>query len=148
MSPQVDRQTGLEIDTCPECAGPWFDGKEMARFLQGGTLKIQVLRVAEVEPLQSVGYSISTRARACPRCRAGMEERTFSDVTVDVCPTCQGIFLDDGELRRIILKYEKGERGDQMVREQLDKGYGRNSPSAHPVMAPLVAFFRRFTKQA
>ncbi len=146
MSPQVDRQTGLEIDTCPECAGLWFDGNEMARFLQGGTLKREFLQVAEIEPLQSVGYSISTRARACPRCREAMEERSFGDVSVDVCPTCQGIFLDDGELRRILLKYEKGQGGDRVVREQLDKGYGRTTAATHPLVAPLAAFFRRFTK--
>lgn len=146
MTPRLDEQTGLEIDTCPDCEGMWFDGDELARFLQGGSLKKQFMRVAEAEPLQSVGFTIDTRARRCPRCRTGMDERLFSDVTLDVCATCRGIFLDEGELRRIMLKYEKGDRGDELVREQLDRGYGRRSAASAPVpvVGAALSFLRRF----
>lgn len=144
MTPRLDEQSGLEIDTCPECAGMWFDGDELARFLKGGTLKKEFLREADAEPLQSVGFTIDTRARRCPRCRTALEERLFADITIDVCAACKGLFLDDGELRRIMLKYERGADGDEIVREQLDRGYGRTSAASVPVVGTVLGFLRRF----
>lgn len=35
---------------------------------------------------------------ACPGCGEQMERRVDPDVTVDVCPGCRGLFLDEGEL--------------------------------------------------
>ncbi|MGI5842688.1 MAG: zf-TFIIB domain-containing protein [Candidatus Xenobium sp.] len=143
MTPEVDSTSGLEIDTCPECGGTWFDSEELSRFLEGGTLKQAFLQVADVEPLQSVGFTLTTRARGCPRCRIRMEERMFSDVTLDICPRCQGLFFDDGELRRVLAKYEKGEGGDALVREQLDRGYGRHRGADRPILGALTSFLRR-----
>lgn len=144
MTPRLDEESGLEIDTCPECLGMWFDGNELSRFLEGGSLKREFQRIADAEPLQSVGFTIDTRARRCPRCRISLEERLFSDVTLDICAQCQGLFMDDGELRRVILKYQKGDRGDELVREQLDRGFGRKPVESVPVVGAVVSFLRRF----
>lgn len=38
----------------------------------------------------------------CPNCNASMQELTRSDVTFDMCPTCRGVWLDRGELEKII----------------------------------------------
>jgi hypothetical protein len=37
------------------------------------------------------------RAR-CPRCGARLRQRPLHDVTIDECPSCQGLWLDKGEL--------------------------------------------------
>lgn len=38
----------------------------------------------------------------CPRCvDALLVERSLESVAVDVCPSCQGIWLDRGELQRL-----------------------------------------------
>lgn len=139
-----DAESGLEIDTCPECQGMWFDGDELSRFLQGGSLRREFARVAEAEPLQSVGFTIDTRVRRCPRCRTALGERLHGGVTLDVCQACRGIFLDDGELRRITAQYEKGDRGEGEVRDQLDRGYGREA-GGPPVLGAVLAFLKRFT---
>ena len=34
----------------------------------------------------------------CPRCDGHLAERSFHDVTIDVCDTCRGVWLDGGEL--------------------------------------------------
>lgn len=43
--------------------------------------------------------------RECPRCWRPLEEEERSvfgpDVTVDVCPSCHGTFLDEGEIKRL-----------------------------------------------
>lgn len=38
----------------------------------------------------------------CPKCQSPMRSYERSGVTVDQCTSCQGIFLDRGELERLI----------------------------------------------
>ena len=38
----------------------------------------------------------------CPKCQATMRSYERSGFTVDQCTTCQGIFLDRGELERLL----------------------------------------------
>jgi Zn-finger nucleic acid-binding protein len=38
----------------------------------------------------------------CPNCNASMQELTRSNVTFDMCPACRGVWLDRGELEKII----------------------------------------------
>jgi Zn-finger nucleic acid-binding protein len=38
----------------------------------------------------------------CPKCHAGMRQYERSGVHVDLCTECRGIFLDRGELERMI----------------------------------------------
>jgi len=53
----------------------------------------------------------------CPHCNASMNEVKRNDVAFDMCPTCRGVWLDRGELEKIIAGVQ-GERG----------GYERGSP--------------------
>jgi uncharacterized protein len=38
----------------------------------------------------------------CPKCRGTMRQYERSGVTVDQCTECRGIFLDRGELERLV----------------------------------------------
>ena len=38
----------------------------------------------------------------CPRCEGRLHQRTFDEVTIDQCDRCHGIWLDSGELERIV----------------------------------------------
>ena len=38
----------------------------------------------------------------CPKCGNTMREREKSDVLIDVCPGCSGIWLEAGELQKLI----------------------------------------------
>ncbi|MCS6893464.1 MAG: zf-TFIIB domain-containing protein [Deltaproteobacteria bacterium] len=38
----------------------------------------------------------------CPRCKDALLETNRSGVTVDICPSCHGIWLDKGELNRLL----------------------------------------------
>lgn len=41
----------------------------------------------------------------CPRCESAvLDERDRDGITVDVCRTCRGIWLDRGELERLIAR--------------------------------------------
>lgn len=55
----------------------------------------------------------------CPRCESTtMDEREREGVVVDACPACRGVWLDRGELEKLISRATKD------IEE-----YGRSAPS-------------------
>ncbi len=38
----------------------------------------------------------------CPKCQVKMESRQLRGIVVERCPSCSGIFLDDGELEELL----------------------------------------------
>ncbi len=38
----------------------------------------------------------------CPRCNIGMEKKTKQGITIDKCKKCGGLWLDKGEIERLI----------------------------------------------
>lgn len=46
----------------------------------------------------------------CPSCNATMQEVTKTGVLIDVCPTCRGVWLDRGELEKILSRAREVER--------------------------------------
>ncbi|MBI3927448.1 MAG: zf-TFIIB domain-containing protein [Armatimonadetes bacterium] len=132
-----DPDTGLEIDVCPECQGLWFDPGELRKFFTSKALRGQFFLDDYVQNLQTIGYTINTRARGCPRCRCALEEKEVGGVQVDLCPRCDGLWLDHGELKRLVKKQERGGlQGDGRVVEQLAQGIrDEKGPS------PMATFF-------
>lgn len=88
----------IELDSCPECGGLWFDRGEMELLANkcGCT----------VEALSSRSGSHVEEARLkCPICRRTMNKSLFGDaepVVGDVCPSCGGLWLDAGELLQVL----------------------------------------------
>jgi len=85
------RKTGVRVDTCPACHGMWFECGE----LQATLLTVE----GDIVP------SADARAtpRQCPACGIAMTAFSYSgtDVTVDLCEQCHGVWLDVGELRML-----------------------------------------------
>ena len=52
----------------------------------------------------------------CPRCAAALVERTRVGVAVDVCDDCRGVWLDRGELDKILAALREGEQERAIVR--------------------------------
>src|SRR5262249_5095168 len=100
----------VNVDGCPTCGGLLFDARGLARLAHGPRSEMEALErqfqssaaeTADAGPLQS---------RLCPACRAGM--RTFEypwapGIRLEGCPSCHGVWIDDGELRRIEGTLEK-----------------------------------------
>ncbi len=38
----------------------------------------------------------------CPNCQTGMNEVQRSGVLIDICPKCRGVWLDGGELEKLL----------------------------------------------
>lgn len=49
----------------------------------------------------------------CPRCNVPLNISQRQGVETDVCPDCRGVWLDRGELDKIINRYEAFDREDE-----------------------------------
>ena len=52
--------------------------------------------------LKAANASGTVGSGACPRDGGTLEARTQHGVTIDICPSCHGIWLDNGELEEIM----------------------------------------------
>lgn len=57
-------------------------------------------QVAEAESAER-----RTHLMRCPRCGGRLQHVTMEGITIDKCPDCRGIFLDDGELE-VLAKHQ------------------------------------------
>lgn len=37
----------------------------------------------------------------CPKCSVEMQVKNILDVEIDICPSCNGVWLDDGEMSKL-----------------------------------------------
>jgi Zn-finger nucleic acid-binding protein len=58
----------------------------------------------------------------CPTSNASMTEVRRNDVALDMCPTCRGVWLDRGELEKLI----EGARGELQAFEQERREFRRD----------------------
>ena len=52
----------------------------------------------------------------CPRCATELVERTRVGVAVDACDGCRGVWLDRGELEKVLAVLREGEQERVMLR--------------------------------
>ncbi|MDH3991712.1 MAG: zf-TFIIB domain-containing protein [Gammaproteobacteria bacterium] len=53
-----------------------------------------------------MNFSRELHSLQCPKCKHGMEEVTFEDITIDRCTHCHGLWFDGDEAQR--LKHREG----------------------------------------
>ena len=89
---------GTRIAVCDECHGVWLARKELRSlrmFAAGAHLPGTAPRASTLLRRSS--------ARHCPLCRTvALAARFVGEIEVDVCLACRGVWLDPGELERII----------------------------------------------
>lgn len=64
----------------------------------------------------------------CPNCQIGMKEIERDSVHVDICPQCRGVWLDRGELEKLLSNIrsagEQWERHEARAPHPHSYGYG------------------------
>ena len=93
---------GLILDVCPVCGGVYFDEGEMAALQSGGPAVLAEVDHASLPA--DLTLADCDDPKRCPGCRAPMcayDYRYSSDIRLDGCERCGGIWVQDGELRRI-----------------------------------------------
>jgi len=94
---EMELPESITIDMCPKCKGIWYDRGEV------GFQQELERDIPELEKVEATKHPTDCD---CPRCEAGtkLEEMRYSsvsDLMIDRCPKCEGIFLDKGELGKL-----------------------------------------------
>lgn len=141
-----DAVSGLEIDSCPECYGLWFDREELKLFFQSPKLSQQILEEDAAESLLAAEADVGREQgeRMCPVCD---DQPLFSSkigqTQVEYCLRCRGIWLDRAELEAVVCAYQNGERGNLLIINQLAEGLGTPS-KPNPRAEAFVAALKRY----
>ncbi len=93
------------IDICPNCHGIWLDQGELKKIIKNKKLTDYLTK------------EIGTQSKSklvCPRCGGLMDLESADEVEIDVCLSCNGVWLDRGELDRLKEKAKTKFKGDDM----------------------------------
>lgn len=96
----LDRRTlgerdALAVAACPTCRGCWIDRAALDRIEHGVWSEVEQLHFTTAETLSGL---------VCPHCAARLatvNPHDHSDLAIDRCPSCHGLWLDAGELSRL-----------------------------------------------
>lgn len=92
----------IEVDECPQCKGVWFDQGE---FRQVKDLAEPDLNWYDFEIWKHQDrFKLVPNPLFCPNCHAEMFAINYdtTNVEIDVCNQCRGVWLDGGEFEKII----------------------------------------------
>jgi len=112
----------VTVDRCERCGGIWLDHGELEA--------VQDLREIDyAEELQTIpsyfdrAYEMALARNedsyACPNCGREMEKREYaycSQIMIDVCPTCRGVWLHKDELAELEIFFEKNRMDTKEIR--------------------------------
>ena len=94
-----NKSRALELDKCWVCRGIWFDKGELKK-LQGEKIKRETIGSYINDP--KVYKVLNEKSGLCPKCKIPMRKmkgRTKTrNITIDICKTCGGVWLDGGEV--------------------------------------------------
>jgi len=93
----------VEVDYCPECLGVWFDKDELRLAKDDNDANLQWL---DFDIWRDKGkFAVMRIDKRCPVCRIPFMEVNYDDskVKIDFCKRCQGIWLDRGEFKQIMM---------------------------------------------
>ncbi len=71
----------------------------------------------------------------CPNCQSRLVEVERSDVLIDACPQCRGVWLDRGELDKILVMERRmaaGDRDDDDFLREVEGKRDRPRPPDEP----------------
>lgn len=95
--------SGVEIDYCARCYGLWFEEGELENAKDE---KDRNLRWLDIDLWKDPArFVISPQKKMCPKERMPLYEVRYGDsnIKVDLCNLCHGVWLDRGEFKNIVV---------------------------------------------
>ncbi len=112
----------IEIDECPECQGIWLDAGELERIQETieNDYSDELKKIPEyIAGAYNMAMAREEGERECQNCNRPMEKREYgfcSQITIDVCPYCRGIWLDKGEIQGLEVFFERSKAETNEIR--------------------------------
>jgi Zn-finger nucleic acid-binding protein len=113
---------GIAIDSCPVCQGHFLDKGEILQINKARTAVFSDQERAGVEGAKRAVITEIKRTDKtikCPKCQVEMNTLNYaysSGIMVDLCPQCESLWLDKGELEQIQIIVEEWEQKDPQIR--------------------------------
>ncbi len=128
MLEPLEYEAGISVKSCPSCGGIWLDKNEL-QAIQESDEHDYSEELSRIPFLASNAYEMARQKLQpdiqCPACGVGMESREYarcSQVMIDVCPSCHGIWLDKGELEALEIFFERSRIKTRDIREAFFAG--------------------------
>lgn len=98
---------GVTIDRCSGCSGIWLDDGEIVQLLKSFSAQQPIGNLKTLLEHRFAGIPVPERTSVelCPKCQTAMNPVNYdynSGVVIDQCPRHHGLWLDRGELERLI----------------------------------------------
>ena len=111
------------VDTCPQCAGIFFDEGEVSQIRARGGEKAFDDLDSIVQPAPDYVPHEGSKFRRCPNCQSSMHRYRYmyaSPIFLDSCESCGGVFIEDGELKQMrdYLHAEKPSLKPEVIQER------------------------------
>ena len=124
LLPATGATTHLAVKTCPNCGTPLPERAEFCTEC-GQRVGNPSPSYSQPKPQSQPQQRPAARAMVCPSCRdvpLHMTER--QGIEVEYCPSCRGVWLDRGELDKIIERAAQSQgRSTQYPNQQYDRNY-------------------------
>jgi Zn-finger nucleic acid-binding protein len=121
-------EAGIPVDGCPSCGGVWLDPGEL-EIIQETNERDYRDALARMPDLGYRAYELARQKQGrmlnCPRCGSQMDKREYarcSQVMIDACPSCHGVWLDRGELESLEVFYERARLDAAELRKEFLAG--------------------------
>jgi Zn-finger nucleic acid-binding protein len=96
------------VDECPQCKGMWFDQGELDKVMDDVSPD---LRWMDFDLWKKEGdFRVLAKPANCPNCHnTNLRALHYDggDVTINYCPRCQGIWINAGDIRKIVIALNK-----------------------------------------
>ncbi len=124
---EQEYERNVMVDSCEKCGGMWLDKWEL-NAIQANKGKNYAAELEQMPNLVDKAYMQALEKNRpllnCPKCtKAGktvqMERREHgycSQVMVDVCHECQGVWLDKGEMKALEIFFERHHMDDEEIK--------------------------------
>ncbi|MBN2512762.1 MAG: rhomboid family intramembrane serine protease [Sedimentisphaerales bacterium] len=145
------KSRGFVLDVCLTCKGIWFDDGELIGFAKALENEVEpVEKLTLYKPRKAVGQKELLSTRSCPRCNVTMKQFNYaydSNIFLDRCLQCGGVWTDAGEIQRVAVHLKKDPRvqaiGESLVKSRSFKDIDSlsaalNSPMPYFFLAPRI----------
>lgn len=106
-------ESDIVIDRCPDCRGVWLDHREL-EGIQESLERDYSSELQQVPDHVARAYQMARAeaapTRPCPECGIELDRKEYgycSQILIDACRQCRGVWLDRGELEALEVFFER-----------------------------------------
>lgn len=98
----------ITVEECPHCHGRWFDQGELKKAKDSADPDLHWIDFDPFTKAQPQEKSDTPEGLLCPACQTEMVSCAYnhSDIFIDKCPGCKGVWLHHDEFEKIIAYLE------------------------------------------